>query len=206
MLRRSVDTVALDLFEESGRNVERAGALLKEILSDYPENAGLAAELKRCEHEGDRITHDIILRLRSPGQLRPPFDPADGHALATALDDVVDYAEQAADWLGLYGVEGPMEQAIEMTDVLVKASAEISAALRCLSTGASPRAQLVEVNRLENEGDRIQRDAVASLFANGIDPMVVIRWKDIFDCLESAVDATETVAHIIEGIDIKAGR
>jgi predicted phosphate transport protein (TIGR00153 family) len=206
LLRRDVDTVVLDLLEESGRNVERASRLLREVVADYPEHADLARELKACENEGDRITHDIIHRLRSRNGARPPVDPADGHALATALDDVVDYAEQAADWLGLYGVEGPMEQAIQLADVLVRACAEIVPALAALRTEADASEHLIEINRLEDEGDRIQRDAVASLFANGIDPMVVIRWKDIFDCLESAVDATESVAHIIEGIEIKRGR
>ena len=205
-LHRLVDTSALDLFEESTRNVERAAHLLKQIVADYPENAALAADLKDCEHEGDRITHDIIHRLRSARRPRPPVHPSDGHALATALDDIVDHAEQAADWLGLYRIEGPMDQAVEMADVLVKATAEIAPALRSLRAGDDPAPHLVEINRLENDGDRIQRDAVASLFADGIDPMVVIRWKDIFDCLESAVDSTETVAHVIEGVVIKSRR
>ena len=206
LLRRAVDPVALDLLEESGRNVERAALLLREVVGDYPEHAGLARELKEVEHEGDRITHDVIHRLSRRGGPRPPLDPTDGHALATALDDVVDYAEQAADWLGLYGVEGPMDQAVQMADVLVLAAGEITRALHALRTQTDPGPHLVEINRLENEGDRIQRDAVASLFADGIDPMVVIRWKDIFDCLESSIDACETVAHVLEGIELKRGR
>jgi predicted phosphate transport protein (TIGR00153 family) len=205
LVRRAADTVVLDLLEESGRNLQRGSGLLRELLTDYPEHADLARALKECEHEGDRITHDVILRLSRRNGLRPPFDASDGHALATALDDVVDYAEQAADWLGLYGVEGPMDQAIQMADVLVLAADQVALALGALRSGADLVPFLVEINRLENEGDRIQRDAVASLFANGIDPMVVIRWKDIFDCLESAVDATESVAHIVEGIEIKRG-
>jgi uncharacterized protein len=205
LFRRAVDTVVLDLFEEAAATVQRASVLLRDVVGDYPEHAALAAELKACEHEGDRITHDLIQRLRVGGPgVRPPVDPADGHALATALDDVVDYAEQAADWLGLYGVEGPMDQAVQMADVLVAAADELAGAIRGLRTGEDIGPRLVEVNRLENEGDRIQRDAVASLFANGIDPMVVIRWKDIFDCLESAVDACEHVAHILEGIGMRA--
>jgi predicted phosphate transport protein (TIGR00153 family) len=201
-----VDTVVLDLLEDSGRNAQRASVLLRALMTDYPEHTELARELKDCEHEGDRITHDVIHRLSRRNGHRPPFDPADGHALATAVDDVVDYAEQAGDWLGLYGVEGPMEQAIHMAEVLVLAADEIALALSALRTGADLGPHLREINRLEDEGDRIQRDAVASLFANGIDPMVVIRWKDIFDCLESAVDATESVAHVLEGIAIKRRR
>jgi uncharacterized protein len=122
------------------------------------------------------------------------------------LDDVVDHAEQAAEQLGLYGVEAPMEQSVELAGVLVAAGEQIGQALRALRTGHELGAQLVEIHRLENEGDRLQRDGVASLFAGGIDPMVVIRWKDIFESLEAAVDACETVAHVLEGIALKQGR
>jgi len=203
---RSTDTAVLDLLEESGRNVQRATMLLRDLLTEYPERAELAADLLQCEHEGDRITHDIIHRLNGGGQGRPPLDPADGHLLATALDDVVDYAEQAGDELALYAVEAPMEQATALADVLVGAGEQIARALTCLRSGQEIAPHLVEIHRLENEGDRISRDAVASLFANGIDPMVVIRWKDIFETLEASVDACEKVAHVLEGISLKRRR
>jgi uncharacterized protein Yka (UPF0111/DUF47 family) len=190
--------------EESGRNVQRASLLLRDLLADYPEHAELARELVLCEQQGDRITHDIIHRLNGGGRGRAPFDAADGHSLATALDDVVDDAEQTADWLGLHHVEAPMEQAVALAEVLVGAAEHVARALRALRTGADLAPDLVEIHRLENEGDRIVRDAVASLFANGIDPMVVIRWKDIFESLESSIDACETVAHVLEGITLKA--
>jgi uncharacterized protein len=138
--------------------------------------------------------------------VRAPFDAGDGYVLATALDDIVDHTEQAAAQLGLYGVEAPMEQAVEFADVLVAAGEPILAALRGLSTGEDLSPYLVEIHRLENEGDRLQRDGVASLFAQGTDPMVVIRWKDIFESLEAAVDACETVAHLLEGIVLKRRR
>ena len=152
---------------------------------EYPEHATLAQDLKVCEQEGDRITHDIIHRLAGRGRVRAPFDAGDGYALATALDDIVDHSEQVAAQLGLYGVEAPMEQAVEFTEVLVGAGEQIAQALRCLRTGTELAPHLVEIHRLENEGDRLQRDGVASLFAGGIDPMVVIRWKDIFESLEA---------------------
>ena len=193
----------LDLFEESGRNVQRATLLLRDLFADYPERADLARDLLLCEQEGDRITHDIIHRLNGGGTGKPPLDPADGHTLATALDDIVDFAEQAADELSLYAVEAPMEQATLIADVLVGAGEQVAQALRCLRSGAEIAPHLVEIHRLENEGDRLSRDAVASLFANGIDPMVVIRWKDIFETLEQSVDACEKVAHVLEGISLK---
>jgi uncharacterized protein Yka (UPF0111/DUF47 family) len=204
--RRRLDSSLLALVEEAARNVQRSGVLLHELLVDYPEHATLAQDLKVCEQEGDRITHDVIHRLAAPGRVRAPFEAGDGYALATALDDIVDHSEQAAAQLGLYGVEAPMEQAVELTQVLVAAGEQIAQALRCLLTNADLAPHLVEIHRLENEGDRLQRDGVASLFAGGIDPMVVIRWKDIFESLEAAVDACETVAHVLEGITLKQRR
>jgi len=201
--RRSVDSTLMALVEEAGRNVQRCGLLLRDLLVDYPEHATLAGDLKVCEQEGDRITHDIIHRLAGRGRVRAAFDAGDGYALATALDDIVDHSEQVAAQLGLYGVEAPMEQAVDFTEVLVGAGEQIAQALRCLRTGTDLAPHLVEIHRLENEGDRLQRDGVASLFAGGIDPLVVIRWKDIFESLEAAVDACETVAHVLEGITLK---
>ncbi len=206
LLRRAApDEELLGLLEESGDNVQRAGLLLRDLLQDYPEHDELARELVLCEHEGDRITHDVIHRLNAigSGRRRPAFDPADVHALATALDDVVDYAEQTADALSVYRVEAPMEQAVALADVLVGAGEQVARALRCLRSGSDMGTHLVEIHRLENEGDRLERDGIASLFVGGIDPMVVIRWKDIFASLEASVDACETVAHLLEGISLK---
>jgi uncharacterized protein Yka (UPF0111/DUF47 family) len=201
--RRATDETLLELIAESGRNVLRTTLLLRDLLADYPERAALATDVRQCEHEGDRITHDVIHRLADGHRLRVPFEVAEGHQLATALDDIVDHAEQVADTLGLYAVEATMEQAIELADVLVGAAEQVSQALGCLRNGDELAPHLVEIHRLENEGDRLRRDAVASLFASGTDPMVVIRWRDIFESLEAAVDACETVAHILEGIGLR---
>ena len=200
------DPELLALFEESARNVQHVALLLRDLLTDYPEQAPLAREILLCEQEGDRIAHDILHRLASTGHRRAAFDAADVHALAGALDDIVDFAEEAADQLGLYGVEAPMEQAQEVAEVLVGCEEQVAAALRGLRNGAALAPHLVEIHRLENEADRLQRAAVAGLFANGIDPMMLIRWKDIFDTLEAAVDACESVANVLEGIAIKRAR
>jgi uncharacterized protein len=197
------DAELLGLFEESARNVQRVSLLLRDLLADYPEQSGLAREILLCEQEGDRIAHDILSRLAGNGTRRTALDPADVHALTCALDDIVDYAEEAADQLVLYGVEAPMEQAQQLAGVLVGCSEHVAEALRGLRNGAELAPQLVEIHRLENEGDRLQRAAVGSLFANGIDPMMLIRWKDIFDTLEESIDACETVANVLEGISIK---
>ena len=203
-LRRTrPDPELLTLFDESGRNVQRAALLLRDLLSDYPEQSGLARDVLLCEQEGDRIVHDILHRLVQTGTRNSALESADVHALAGALDDIVDYAEEAADQLGLYNVEAPMEQAQAIAEVLVKAAEQVAVSLRGLRNGLDVGPQLVEIHRLENEGDRLQRAAIADLFVTGIDPMIVIRWKDIFDTLESAVDACETVANVLEGMTLK---
>jgi uncharacterized protein Yka (UPF0111/DUF47 family) len=199
--RRRDDPELFALLEAAGRNVQRAAVLLRDLLADWPERPELARELVDCEHDGDRITHEIALHLAEAGH--GAVDSADGLQLATALDDIVDYAEQAADQLGLYGVEATMEQAVGLAHVLVEAGAEVAAALAALRGGEDLGVHLREIHRLENEGDRLSREAVASLFAGGIDPMVVIRWKDIFDGLEASIDACETAAHVLEGIALK---
>ncbi|MGZ4200516.1 MAG: DUF47 domain-containing protein [Thermoleophilaceae bacterium] len=197
--RSSHDDALLGLFEESGRNVERTGTLLRELLTEFPERSALARDILICEQEGDRITHDIIHRLGNGTKL----DRGDAYELARALDDVVDFAEETADSLELYAVEAPMVQAEELAEVLAGAAAAVRSALSLLRHGDDISSQLVEIHRLENEGDRISREAIASLFKSGTDPMVVIRWKDIFESLEQAIDSCETVAHVLEGIELK---
>lgn len=203
LVKPKPDPELLSLFEESARNVQRSALLLRDLVTDYPEQSGLAREILLCEQEGDRIAHDILHRLAGNGHRRAAIDATDVHALVGALDDIVDFVEEAADQLGLYGVEAPMEQAEELARVLVGCAEHVAAALRGLRNGGELSPHLVEIHRLENEGDRLQRAAVAGLFANGIDPMMLIRWKDIFDTLEAAVDACETVANVLEGISIK---
>jgi hypothetical protein len=195
------DRVYFDLFGEAGQNILKAATLLDRMLADYPDEKHLAREILDLEHEGDRITHDIINRLNHT--FVTPIDREDILALASALDDIVDYTEEVADYLGLYKIEAPMDQAIRLARVLKEASTQIAEAIPLLHGFQDISRYTVEINRLENEGDRITREAVASLFDGGIDPMVVIRWKDLFERLEAAIDATERVANIMEGIVIK---
>jgi uncharacterized protein len=195
------DREFFDLFEEAGGNIRRAASLLEELLEDYPDRNELAREILICEQEGDRITHDIIHRLNSTSVT--PIDREDIYALGSALDDIVDFTEEAADFMGLYNIEAPMEQALQLTGVLEDACRNIAQALNRLKGFQELNHYFVEVNRLENEGDRITREALASLFRGGIDPMIVIKWKDIFDRLEHAIDACEHVANILEGIVVK---
>jgi len=196
------DRAYFELFEEAGRNAVLAADLLERMLVNFPDSREMAGEILECEHEGDRITHDIIDRLNHT--FVTPIDREDILALASALDDIVDYTEEVADYLGLYRIEAPMDQAISLARVLSQACQEIGKAIPLLR-GFKPEISehTREVNRLENDGDRITREAVASLFDARIDPMVVIRWKDIFERLEAAIDSTEHVADILYGIVIK---
>ena len=195
------DRTFFDLFIEAGQNTVTTAKLLDEMMGTWPDSGDLSQRVVAAEHEGDRITHEIIKRLNST--FVTPIDREDIYGLATQMDDIVDFAEEAADFLGLYKIEAPMAQAQALTKVLVGACEQLAAGLEQLPEFKDLDKYWIEIHRLENEGDRISRDAVASLFSNGIDPMVVIRWKDMFAVLEEAIDATETAAQILEGIVIK---
>ncbi|MDW5598335.1 DUF47 family protein [Conexibacter stalactiti] len=195
------DREFFDLFEEAGRNALQAADLLDQMLRNFPETKGLARDILICEQEGDRITHDIINRLNNT--FVTPIDREDILELASRIDDVVDFTEEVADYLGLYKIEAPMEQAQRLAHILFQSTRQIVEAIPRMRDFKDISHFTVEVNRLENEGDRVVREAIASLFDNGIDPMVVIRWKDLFERLEDAIDATEHVANVLEGIVIK---
>jgi len=195
------DRTFFDLFIEAGQNSVKAARLLDQMMGTWPDDSGLSAQIVEAEQEGDRITHDIVKRLNTT--FVTPIDREDIYGLATRMDDIVDYTEEAADFLGLYQIEAPMAQAQALTKVLVAACEQLAEGLEHLPGFKDLEKYWIEIHRLENDGDRISRDAVASLFSNGIDPMVVIRWKDMFAVLENAIDATETAAQILEGIVIK---
>ena len=195
------DRVFFDLFAEGGQNTLRTAKLLRDMLQKWPDDEGLGREVLKAEQEGDRITHDLSQRTNST--FVTPIDPEDIYGLAGKVDDIVDHIEETADFMGLYRIEAPMEQSLALADVLVKSCEQLGEALAHLRGFKNLERYWIEIHRLENDGDRIYRDAIASLFANGIDPMVVIRWRDIFLRLERAIDATETAAHILEGIVIK---
>ena len=190
-----------DLFEEAGANIVRAARLLERMLEEWPDHGEIARDVLVCEQEGDRITHDIIQRLNQT--FVTPIDREDIYGLASALDDIVDFIEEVADFFGLYRIEAPMSQAQQMARILHQSCQMVAQAIPRLRSFDDIHHFTVEINRYENEGDRVMREALASLFERGIDPMLVIRWKDIFERLEDAVDATERVSNILEGITIK---
>jgi predicted phosphate transport protein (TIGR00153 family) len=195
------DREFFDLFEEQARNVARAAEMLEEMLRGFPETASISRDILLCEQEGDRITHDVINRLNQT--FVTPIDREDILELASALDDVVDLTEEASDYLVLYKIEAPMEQSQRLASVLKDACRQIAEAMPRMRSFDDISHFIVEIHRLENDGDRVTREAIASLFQTGVDPMVVIRWKDIFERLEEAIDAAEQVANVLETIAIK---
>jgi uncharacterized protein len=194
------------LLRNAGTNARRAAHVLRQLFGDCPDGlAGLADDLRSHEHEGDRITHDIIHRLRELGPSRSPIDLGDGFRLATTLDDILDHIEQTAALMVVFNVEAAMEQSVLLAEILDQAAERVSHALEAYVTGQEIGPHLTEIHRLENEGDRVNREALTDLFAGGIDPMVVIRWKDLYESLESAIDACEHVAIQIESLQLTSG-
>jgi uncharacterized protein Yka (UPF0111/DUF47 family) len=191
------------LFEQAGANLEQATRLLAKLITEWPDDgARLRFELKELETHGDRITHDIIQHLNV--RAATPFSVSDAHELISELDDVVDLAEEAADFMGLYRIEAATEQAIALASVLARAGTELAAALAKLRRPGDLRPHIVALYELEHEGDRLERDALSSLFDGGIDPMVVIRWKDIYERLEAAIDACRHAGNTLESLSVKS--
>jgi predicted phosphate transport protein (TIGR00153 family) len=195
------DREFFDLFEEAAGNVAKAADLLDQMLGTWPDRPELARQILICEQDGDRVTHEVIQRLNQT--FVTPIDREDIIELASALDDVVDFTEEVADYFILYKIEAPMEQAQRMAHILVEATRNIQQAVPRMRGFKDISHQTIEIHRLENDGDRVVREAVASLFDGGIDPMVVIRWKDIYERLEHAIDATEHVANVLQNIVLK---
>jgi uncharacterized protein Yka (UPF0111/DUF47 family) len=191
-----------DLFGEAGLNALAAARATEQRLREFPDTAVPHERVKELESEGDRLTHELIQLLNT--QYVTPLDREDIYALATAIDDVVDHIEEATDLLELYGVESPTRQSIEQSRILTAAVGHLCAALGGLKSQRGVQEELIRLKELEDEGDRIMRDAIADLFRDErIDPLTVIRWKDIFEALEDALDACETAANVVGNIVVK---
>jgi predicted phosphate transport protein (TIGR00153 family) len=191
-----------DLFAAAGENALEIARKAEQRVREFPNSSVTQDEVMALEHVGDTITHDIIQLLNT--QYVTPFDREDIYELAGAVDDVVDHIEHASDLLGLYNIEQPTRHAIEQSRVLVRAVEELSAALGGLRGLRSVQARITAVLAAEDEADRIEREAIAALFHDArIDPLIVIRWKDIYESLEAAIDACETAGHVVGNIVVK---
>ena len=191
-----------DLYSQASANAVDIARLLVELLGGFPEQDGdLVSEIKQREHEGDRLTHAVIDLLNRT--FVTPFDRDDMYRLAGALDDICDYVDEAADNIGLYGVKVIPDEAKAQADVIFRCAIKLDEAIQRLEGFRDSKTQLIELRALEDEGDHIVRRAVAGLFRSGQDPISILRWKDIYERLEDAVDACENAADVLEAILVK---
>jgi uncharacterized protein len=190
------------LFSQASANAVEIARMLVELLDRFPDDgAGLISQIKEREREGDRLRHDLVLLLNRT--FVTPFDRDDIYRLSSVLDDICDHVDEAADDLGLYGVERVPEKAREQAQVILRAATKLNEAVGRLEGFKDASAELDELRELEDEGDRLVRAAVAELFHSSTDPLMIIRWKDIHDQLEEAVDACESAADVLEAILVK---
>jgi predicted phosphate transport protein (TIGR00153 family) len=189
------------LFDRAATNLVSTAQLLLDLLEHYPDRRALVAEIKDREHEGDRVTHEIVQLVNRT--FVAPLDREDIYSLATALDDICDFMDQVADQLNLYGVEEVPPEAIAQAGVILRAVSKIADAVHGLDGLKDIHHHLVDIHTLEDEGDHIVREATAKLFRDGLDPLIVIQWKDIHHDLEQAVDGCEHAAHVLESVYLK---
>jgi predicted phosphate transport protein (TIGR00153 family) len=193
-----------DLFEQHAERTSEAAALLREMIRNGVPAERQAELVKNAEHAGDEITHTVIERLHQT--FITPIDRGDIHELISHMDDVLDLIEASAERIWLYGIETMEPEAKEFADVLEKAVVEMGAAvrgLRDMKDRTRMLAHCTEINRLENEGDALLRRAMARLFRETKDPIHVVKWKEIYDYLENAIDRCEDVANVIEGVALE---
>ncbi len=191
-----------ELFKEAAHNMIEGSRLLKVMMEDFRSPIEQAQGIKDVEHVGDGLTHDIARRLNKT--FITPIDREDIHDLASALDDILDTAEAIADRFVLYKVKKPTEMAIKLADILYQASVAVGRGVDLLGL---PHPEMkkcsVQVNSLENEADRVSRDAISSLFENETNPIMVLKWKEIYENFEAGTDRCEDVANILERITLK---
>ncbi len=193
-----------DFFERQAENIVASAQRLREMIFDFSDAPEKAAAIKELEHLGDVLTHDVVRKINTT--FVTPFDREDVYALASRLDDVLDLIEAAADRLVLYRIKEPTSGARALSEVIVKTADAVQGAIGCLrASSASYHAHAVEVNRLENEADRLLKQLIAALFTDVTDPIEIIKWKEIYETLEEVTDRCEDVVNVIEGIMLKMG-
>jgi predicted phosphate transport protein (TIGR00153 family) len=189
-----------DLFARAGQNALEVARLAKQRFEGIPDSEVRQSEIKELEHEGDRVTREIVELLNT--QYITPFDREDIYALAQSVDDVVDHIDEASELLGVYKVERPSLEAVRQCELLVAAAELLANALANLKSLKSASEHIVQLKQIEDEGDVVVREAIAELFDQD-DVKTIIRWKDIHDALEEAIDACEEAANVIGNIVLK---
>jgi uncharacterized protein len=190
-----------DLFTQASGNAREIARALVELLETWPEERGKLADIRELEHEGDRLTHEVIDLLNRT--FVTPFDRDDMYRLATVIDDVCDHIDEAADNIDAYEVRRVPDKARLQGEVIYRAVSRLHEAVELLEGFKDSGRQLAALRELEEEGDRLSREAIAELFHSGADPLTIIRWKDIHEQLEEAVDACENAADVLEAILVK---
>lgn len=190
-----------DLFTRASGNARDIARLLVELLEDWPESRDRLRDVRELETEGDRLTHEVINLLNRT--FVTPFDRDDMYRLVTAIDDVCDHIDEAADNIDAYEVQEVPDKARQQAEVIHRAASRLHDAVELLEGFKDSQRQLVAVRELEDEGDRLEREALAELFRSGVDPLTIIRWKDIHEQLEEAIDACENAADVLEAILVK---
>jgi len=198
---RPVDTTFYDLFAQSAKHLVHGSDLLAEMLGEGNDRKDIARRMRDAEHAADETTHDIVRRVNST--FVTPFDREDIYSLASSLDDVMDYMEEAVDLVLLYEVHELPSELAGQVEVLQRAADVTCEAMPRLQSMRDLEEYWIEINRLENAGDKSYRRILANLFGGGYDALDVLKLKDIVDSLEGAVDAFEKVANIVEQIAVK---
>ena len=193
----------LELFDKVGANITQAATVLVAIMEHFTNLDNWAKEVHELEEDGDMLTHDIIKKLNKT--FVTPFDREDIHALASKLDDILDFIWGTAERLAVFKMTEPRKEAVIMSKEILTTVELVHKAIKTLKVKDYARMQeyCVEINKLENKMDRIFRDALGHLFDEMIDPILVIKWKEIYEHLENASDKCEDVADILESIAIK---
>ena len=189
------------LLEGASENAVAISRLLARLLDEFPANGTLLREIKELEHEGDRLTRQVVDLINRT--FVTPFDRDDLYRLAAALDDICDHIDEAAGNIAGYGITEIRPRAREQAQVILRSAEKLHQAVERLEGFKDSSSQLHALRDLEDEGDRLNRDAVSELFSSGEDPISIIRWKDIHEQLEEAVDACENAADVLEAILVK---
>ena len=193
-----------ELFEQQAEVLLEGARLLKNLFEDYTDLEQKRMHIEKTENQGDEIAHKILEKLNTT--FITPMDREDIHALTSALDDILDFINATVQHMSLYRVQSVTPEALHLANIILRAAEETLELVKSMSDMKKTKGmkeRWIEVNRLENEGDKVSRSAVAALFENGADPIEVIKWKDIYEHLETAIDKCEDAANIVESVVLK---
>jgi Phosphate transport regulator (distant homolog of PhoU) len=196
------ETKFFEMFTDMANNLTEGARLLKTILEDMRDVDARVQQLKTIEHRGDEMTHDVLTKLNQ--SFITPFDREDIHKLASSLDDVLDFVYAAGERLVMYKITGITPAAAQLADVVVRQGEQLCKAVSLLDKNDNVLQYCVEINRLENEADRITRNALAQLFDIETDPIALIKKKELYEALETASDKAEDAANVIESVVVKS--